>query len=281
MLRGEAFMIDIRDVIGTIIILGIMIWIVMAVIAERRGREKAKKLFNLIRVEDDKIVLPRKMRIKKGRIKLQGEWKRTSRGGRYYHISKEFKEKDEFEGEFIELRPTRFKLIMSKDEKTLLEGEAYLLEDENVIIPIIPSYEFSLERSNLEVSWESDFVSAVLRVNGNISGIVGGNINKARQARVEIRTENPKVSVQLFKGKEGEFKYEPLKNKLILITNMKAIDLKKLRKLEKPFIYGHGEFYIILILDIPFKKDVIDSMKIKVTTGDYMPEGEIRKILLS
>ncbi|HII60653.1 TPA: hypothetical protein HA331_02650 [Pyrococcus horikoshii] len=272
---------DIRDVIGTIIILGIMIWIVMAVIAERRGREKAKKLFNLIRVEDDKIVLPRKMRIKKGRIKLQGEWKRTSRGGRYYHISKEFKEKDEFEGEFIELRPTRFKLIMSKDEKTLLEGEAYLLEDENVIIPIIPSYEFSLERSNLEVSWESDFVSAVLRVNGNISGIVGGNINKARQARVEIRTENPKVSVQLFKGKEGEFKYEPLKNKLILITNMKAIDLKKLRKLEKPFIYGHGEFYIILILDIPFKKDVIDSMKIKVTTGDYMPEGEIRKILLS
>ncbi|WP_231845567.1 hypothetical protein [Pyrococcus abyssi] len=58
---------------------------------------------------------------------MQGEWRYTSKGGRYYHVSKEFEEEKELETESITLKPSEFKIVMSKDETVLLEGEAYLL----------------------------------------------------------------------------------------------------------------------------------------------------------
>ncbi|AEC51193.1 hypothetical protein PNA2_0275 [Pyrococcus sp. NA2] len=267
-----------RDVIGILIIVGIVAWIVWAVIVERKSRKKAEEFFNSIKIEGDRILLPGRKKVKRGRIRLQGEWRYNTKGGRYYNVSKEFKEEEEFETDFIRLKPSEFKIIMSKDETILLEAEAYLIGD-NALIPIIPSYDISLEKNTLEVSWNGDFASATLRVEDGISGVVGGNFSKTRGVKVELKSREPKVKVKLFEGKEGKFKYEPLKDSPILVTTIKAPRLRKLGELGKPFIYGHGEFELSLILDVPFRRDVIDSAKVLIKPNSQI-EGRIRKVLL-
>ncbi|WP_231845568.1 hypothetical protein [Pyrococcus abyssi] len=56
---------DVRDIVGILILLGISLWIVFATIVERRSRKKAEEFFNSIRVERDRILLPGARKVKR------------------------------------------------------------------------------------------------------------------------------------------------------------------------------------------------------------------------
>ncbi|WP_148202381.1 hypothetical protein [Thermococcus onnurineus] len=145
-----------------------ILFIILAIILwghrqRESARQKAERFRGEVRIEGNELVFPRRMRLVKGRLPLRGYWSSSGRS-RHYHIDRKFTQSEELETDRIELKPEMFSLIMNKSEETLIEVPAYLPmepELENILlIPIIPSYRFEIDKQSLEALKGTEFAHA-------------------------------------------------------------------------------------------------------------------------
>ncbi|NJE46183.1 hypothetical protein E3E35_01895 [Thermococcus sp. GR7] len=147
------------------------------------------------------------MRLVKGRLPLRGYWSSSGRS-RHYHIDRKFTQSEELETDRIELKPEMFSLIMNKSEETLIEAPAYLPmkpELENILlIPIIPSYRFEIDKQSLEASKGAEFAHARIDlIEWCFSGRLYVTVQKYRGARVKLKRKGPRITEKLAETRES------------------------------------------------------------------------------
>ncbi|NJD98627.1 hypothetical protein E3E26_02290 [Thermococcus sp. LS1] len=266
----------------------LIIFIILAIILwghrqRETAKQKAERFREGLRIEGNELVLPRRMRLVKGRLTLKGYWSSSGRS-RHYHIDRKFTQSEELETDRIELKPERFSLIMNKSEETLIDVPAYLLmepELENILlIPIIPSYRFEIDKQSLEASKEMEFAHARIDLTEwGFSGRLYATVQKCRGARVELKRKGPKVTEKLAETRESaEFSREFMREKLMIISNKNVVDPREFKKVlgKSIFLEGHGEYIIELTLDVPLGSDIHDRATLMAEPGEEIPEGETR-----
>ncbi len=204
-----------------------------------------------------------------------GYWSGSGRH-RHYHVERRFTaEGGEVEAERIRLKPERFTLIVALDGNAMIDVPAYLVREPDfkdvLLIPVVPSYRFELERDSLEVSKDMEFAHARMEVKER--GIRGGRLYATVQkcrggARLELRTRKPDAVEKIAETRESaEFSREFLGGeKLLMVSHGKAADP---RHFTRPFgrrvlIEGHGEYPVRLTLDVPLGRDVHDETVLRV-----------------
>ncbi|NJE43137.1 hypothetical protein [Thermococcus sp. GR6] len=266
----------------------LIIFIILAIILwgysqRETARQKAERFRGEVRIEGNELVLPRRMRLVKGRITLRGYWSSSGKG-RHYHIDRKFTQSEELETDRIELKPERFSLIMNKSEETLIDVPAYLLMDPEVknilLIPIIPSYRFEIDKQSLEASKEMEFAHARIDITEwGFSGWIYAIVQKCRGVRMELKRKDPKVTEKLAETREStEFSREFMREKLMIISNKNVVDPREFKKLlgKSVLLEGHGEYIIELTLDVPLGSDIHDRATLRVKPGERVPDGEVK-----
>jgi hypothetical protein len=130
----------------------------------------------------------------------------------------------------------------------------------------------------LVVSKDSDYVQVSLQGLGKtIKGNINGTIKKARGARVEVKIpESKRYKVELVNIKKSEvlhkdFAFRIIPDEKILVIlpeghRLFPLFIRLLRECFKPpFVIGHGEFIIRVVLDMPLKKDVVKESTLTVS----------------
>ncbi len=266
-----------------LVILIILAIIVLGYHQQKIARKKAERFREGLRIEGNELVLPRRMRLVKGRLTLKGYWSSSGKG-RHYHVDRKFTQSEELETDRMELKPERFSLIMNKSEETRIDVPAYLLmepELENILlIPIIPSYRFEIDKQSLEASNEMEFAHARIDLTeGGFYGKLYATVQKCRGARVELKRKDLKITEKLAETRESaEFSKEFMREKLMIISNKNVVDPREFKKIlgKSIFLEGHGEYIIELTLNVPIGRDIHDRATLRAEPGEEIPEGETR-----
>ncbi len=258
-----------------------------------RKAEKAKAVVGLISgINDDVIVFKRPVEYSIGYIETAGYWYSSGRS-RHYRYKTDYSIVDKGSTDRIDLKPLLKKGYSILADRT---GDGYMLlpavmieepEYHGVGIVLIPWInKFQEFEASLNVYYQAgDMGSASLRVSGDK---LSGSINYARKAksrklRLELEGvyENAPVlgkitrtvRIKTLKNPGGESVEYPLNPpqqlalvmagsinpyRIILAAKKAGADLGKV------IIYGYsrGRYYLKLVLDLPFKKDVIDRREI-------------------
>lgn len=274
---------DVGAVVFLIFLLIAAAIMLLAFLLEESAQKKAEGLKNAVEIRDDEVVLPRRMRLTRGRFYLRGYWSGSGRH-RHYHVERRFTAEGEVEAERIRLKPERFTLIVALDGNAMIDVPAYLVREPDfkdvLLIPVVPSYRFELERDSLEVSKDMEFAHARMEVKERgIRGRLYATVQKCRGARLELRTRKPDAVEKIAETRESaEFSREFLGEKLLMVSHGKAADP---RHFTRPFgrrvlIEGHGEYPVRLTLDVPLGRDVHDETVLRVEPSGEIPEGRPR-----
>ncbi|WP_048151325.1 hypothetical protein [Palaeococcus ferrophilus] len=251
---------------------------------KKRAMARCQRLAESIRVEEGRIILPGEMKLKRGRLRIRGEWHGSK--NRHYYVSREFTGIEDINAEEIPLSPEPFSVAINGRDTALADFPAYLVTEGefrgSVLVPILPSYEVKVEKDTLEASRELEFAhTRVESLNNAISGTLYVNVAKCRGARLELEIDGPRAKEMLAEvegsgeaGFERKFWSEPL----LLVMDRSQTDPRKLREVfgRREFVEGHWEYTLKLTLDVPFSKDEHDTTKVVVGLGKGAMGGKPR-----
>lgn len=279
-----------------VIFVGLPLSLVFAYIIARNiaGKaQKAKAILGLISgISGDEIVFKRPVEYSIGYIETVGYWYSTGRS-RHYRYKTNYSVVDKGSADRINLKP-----LLEKGYSILADrsGDGYMLlpalmieepEYHGVGIVLIPWInKFQEFEASLNVYHQAgDMGSANLRVSGDK---LSGSINYARKAksrklRLELEGiyENAPVLGKITRtvriktlknpgGESVEYQLNPHQQlaivmagkinpyRIILVAKRAGVDLGKV------ILYGYnrGRYYLKLVLDLPFRKDVVDKKEI-------------------
>ena len=264
------------------LLIGIFL-IVFAIVGSRRAIKRESAYFTLIPLlefKDDEIRLPSKMEVEYGVLEM-ARYKIGDNRYSYYIFNSVRKATTDR----IPFLDEEFKIICYTDIHGVEEGYAK--------VPVVKitsgkykgvTFIFLTNRGKVDtaqtlvVSEDDDYIQVSLQGLGKtIKGNINGTIKKARGARVEVKIpESKRYKVELVNIKKSEvlhkdFAFRIIPDEKILVIlpeghRLFPLFIRLLRECFKPpFVIGHGEFIIRVVLDMPLKKDVVKESTLTVS----------------
>jgi hypothetical protein len=270
------------------------------------GPKLSRKLIKLskkIRIEDDKVIFPREMKLRPGILEVEY---RIGSNFRYWTTFEDVG--DELIAREIDIKSFKgvisalagfdsaklkigAKLIASSATLEWIKLPAYeIIDKENnvpmasVILAVIPpsNLSFTIGKTTLMVSDGADMGLAEVKVSNDcLEGILSYQKSlkgKSRELRLEFLFETQmaiyRIVIARIKksgSKKFKFKLNPVSKVIYVLTTDQNLSPRKIIKnigLETPFIAGEawrrGKAKLILILDLPAAKDIVDETSINV-----------------
>ena len=253
----------------------------------RRFSKELSKFLSGLRVEGNKLVLPKEMTLVRAKLLVRAT---MDRDGRDIDVFTETSG-DAFRTNFVELEKLDYGGVVNSAYNGWLEFTGYEIEElgnvgGNVgIYPIRELDGYVIEKGVLNVSRDDAHATLSVEVEGaKILGRLSYVRGSSRGVRVEVEAKYGKpiplrfYGEKIFEAKEsGEYEFEfrfPRVGDvfLILYTGDPKITPRRLLKalgLEAPVVFGNGwrkvDAVLKLVLDVPKGKDVVDVARISLS----------------
>jgi len=270
-----------------------------------RGRKlssKLSQLYNECKVINDKIILPRKMRVKYGKIIIYSEKHTYYSGPRgtprtRIRLNFDFNELDSLEANELTIPENEDYTILIGDSYGIyMEFPVFILDEPEfksiigdiIIIAFKPlNLKINFTQYERYLAYNSDYIITDLEsenslLNGSIT-LFSSTTPKIRSARVELSCKVPAEGTSKIiltkvdrnnKSKPFSYNFQLIREPIVIfaINNELSLNISKITKLlnlSKPVFQGvideNWNLELRTILDIPFRKDVVSKTNLAVT----------------
>ena len=259
-------------------------------IARKYGKisRRIDKLKSMTVLGDNELKLPYSIRVEKGEAEIGGYWTSSGRSRSYRHycifIPKSPPEYVESIG--ISNFKSKQTILIDIDGSGVIKAPAIrVLEPEFqdlLLIVINPKLNLKRQHLSIRVASEGDIAEASIEVEDNIlSGVIYRPIiGKARKARLELRSKikpskgsEQQIVKVIARAKTSSTNFKlnlSLKEPIIILSHKDAISpngIARTLKWSTPVImgFGHGEYKLRLVLNLPFRRDVFREVPFQLS----------------
>ncbi|WP_457752765.1 hypothetical protein [Thermococcus sp.] len=222
-------------------------------------------------ISESGISFPEELEFEYGILNMKAWWSSSGKS-RSYHVSREFTPAGSARASNIPFINAKFKMLVWHDGSGFVSAPAVRILSEpykDVVFLFLTEKGKVDANETLVLSTDNDSAQVIVKgVEGNITGRVYSTLNKARKVRITISAPESTYEIPIAEGDNFEFSYRMLPEENIIIAGgYKVIDPRVIkRKLGKRYVVmGHGEFILKGTLDLPFRRDVSESMGFTVT----------------
>ncbi len=233
----------------------------------RSVNKKISKVENIIKIDNGKIKFTKPLKAEMGYLNMWGKWVSTG-NATTYSTRREFIAEKSGKFDSIEIKKKKFEIAIRKNgEGTASLPCVKIAEDElkdTVICYINPSYNVKIN-GTIRVFKDTDYAEAEVKsTESGIKLFIRAKISKARKAKVKIKYKD--VEELIGETRDfGEFEYRFIDEPTIIISTYDVITPRDIIKNLNRSISGHGKYKISLVLDMPLRKDVENSVDFEVS----------------
>ncbi len=263
---------------GRVFLLGFMVFATLLFVAGfyfqhaiLKQAKKAESLFSIASISESGISFPEELEFEYGILNMKAWWSSSGKS-RSYHVSREFIPAGTARASNIPFVNAEFRMAILSDGSGFVSAPAVRILSEpykDVVFLFLTEKGKVDANGTLVLSTDNDSAQVIVKgVGESITGRVYSTLNKARKVKIAISAPESAYEIPIAEGDNFEFSYKMLPEENIIIAGgYKLIDPRVIkRKLGKQYmVMGHGEFILKGTLDLPFRRDVSETMSFTVT----------------